>query len=198
MEQSLVVLQGKVFTVDIQSMFGSTNYGWCVTSLPSGVILMAAENIKSSNGIGPVTQRFYFGTVSSEVINVDIQFALVCWSDLTQSADTYTVHVRIVPSDSGNYTPYCENANAACETPSLKYGYPCEQMSIGNAAMPYGVIYNGTNVGASTPMFGTNVPLNMPAFKNNMVVNTPMFGSSVPVVEYGFPPVVKYGFPGCC
>lgn len=223
MEQNLVVLQGKVFTVDIQSMFGSTNYGWCLTSLPSGIVLMAAENITS--GMGPVTQRFYFGAVSSEVINVDIQFSLICWSDFTQTVDSCTVHVRIIPSDSVNYTPYSENANASygcsCnETPSLKYGFPCEQVSIGNAAMPYGVMYNGSNVGASTPIFannvgastpifgnnvGTNTPIfannvgtNTPIFKNSAVGNTPIFGSSVPAVAYGYPPVLKYGFPGCC
>lgn len=214
MEQNFVVLQGKVFTVDIPSMFGSTNYGWCLTSLPAEIILMGAESI--STGYGSAAQRFYFGAISSETINVDIPFVLMCWSDFTQAVDTFTAHVRIVPSDGGSYTPYSENAN-------MRNDYAREQMDTANAAIPYGVIYNGNNAAANTPIFrnntqvntpifGNNVAANTPIFRNNTPANTPIFRNNAPVNTPIFSnnaavstpifgsnlPILAYGYPTCC
>ena len=163
MEQNLIALQGKIFTVDLQSMMGSTNYGWCLTTMPSTLILMATETIPSNN-MGPVIQRFYFGAVSSQPIESDIHFAMICWSDLTQIIGSHTVHLRIVPSENANFMPYSENAGNTCGyTPGLKYGFPCEQAAMANGTMLYGypscptqyvqnTSYNGITPQTNTPI----------------------------------------------
>lgn len=213
MEQNIVALQGKVFTVDIQSMIGSTNYGWCLTSLPTEIILLGTDNI-ASNGVGPVTQRFYFGVVSSAAVNVDIHFALTCWSDLTKVADTFTAHVSIISGESVNFTPYSENAVSlygypcgeaanmkygypCSEAANMKYGYPCDQAETAKAIMPYGVFNSDTAAGA--PFYKNSAAVNTPFYANNAAVGTPFYRSSAALntpFYSGNPPAVAYGYPG--
>lgn len=138
MDKEYVVLEGKIFTVELLSNFGSTNYGWCISSLPEGIIMMGAENIHIG-GSRSVTklQRFYFGVVSSKELQVDINFTMNNWSDLTKVAEYFTAKVRIVPSNSSDFVSYSENvANTAIpyglvytsdnmQDINVKYGYPC-------------------------------------------------------------------------
>lgn len=63
MENSIKAFQGRSFSVTLQSMIGSTNYGWCLTSLPSCFVLTGQVNRPTVRGIGPVNQVFYFMTV---------------------------------------------------------------------------------------------------------------------------------------
>lgn len=143
MEQEFVVLQGKAFTVALQSMLGSTNYGWCVSSMPEGIVLLGTEN-ESSLRMGPVIQKFYFQATSGEQPNVEIKFILACLSDLTKVENEYTLKVRIVQSDSEEFVTFSENAaNAAMPygfvyggEAVMKYGYPCEAQAV-NAKYGY-------------------------------------------------------------
>ena len=136
MSQSIVVSQGATFVVELQSMLGSSNYGWCLSSLPKGVILIGAEAVKlpSPHPIGPVNQKFYFGAYSCDQ-TLTLEFVMTAPSRLEDIKDTYTVDVQIVPADKQQFVPYSENAAAnvkygyACadqeQMPVVKYGYPC-------------------------------------------------------------------------
>lgn len=143
MKSNFVALQGKKFIVELQSRLGSTNYGWCVTSIPKEIILMNMETIPVGGGTASVIQKFCFGVVSSENINVEIDFALTCWSDLTEVSDYFKASVRIVPSNSEEFVSYKqEEANAVIpygfvysENEAMKYGYPC---GVQEANLKYG------------------------------------------------------------
>lgn len=139
MEQNFVVLQGKTFTVELQSMKYSSGYGWCLASLPNELVLLDKECIPVKPGIAPVREIFYFGAVSAENINVEIHFILARSWELSQAADTFTAKVQIVPSETNNFIP-CSN-NMAANTPfynaepAIKYGYPC---GVQDANLKYG------------------------------------------------------------
>lgn len=156
MGKEFVVLQGKTFFVELQSMLGSTNYGWCVKSMPKEIILMGMDNIPVRSGRGPIIQRFYFGAASAEELNVEIDFALTCFSDLTDVSDEFKANIRIMPSESEEFTDYSENdpklapfygiiyaggkgLGGGCpsngQEAAVKYGYPCGTQ---DALMKYG------------------------------------------------------------
>ena len=172
MSQSIVVSQGATFVVELQSMLGSSNYGWCLSSLPKGVILVGTEVVRlpSSHPIGPVNQKFYFGAYSCDQ-TLTLEFVMTAPSCLEDIKDTYTVDVQIVPADKQQFVPYSENAVAnvkygyACadqdQTPVVKYGYPCaDQMPVVKYGYPC--------------------------------------ADQTPVMKYGYPdqpPVMKYGYP---
>ncbi len=196
MEQEFVVLQGKAFTVALQSMLGSTNYGWCVSSMPEGIVLLGTEN-ESSLRMGPVIQKFYFQATSGEQPNVEIKFILACLSDLTKVENEYTLKVRIVQSDSEEFVTFSENAaNAAMPygfvyggEAVMKYGYPCEAQAV-NAKYGYPADELETTVKYGYPCGVQEANL--------------MYGYSCGVKEanlkYGYPCGVqetnlKYGYP---
>lgn len=147
MSKKIVALQGKIFYVELESMLGSTNYGWCVKTLPAGLIFMGEEKIPVAPGIAPVKQQFYFGVVSAENANVEIEFELVCGSDLTKIGDEYKPEVTIVGSNSEDFVPYSENdavSNAVRNSAvrgniNLKYGYPCDNVPILKYGYPGGL-----------------------------------------------------------
>ena len=156
MNKEFVALEGKVFTVELQSQKGSTNYGWCVASLPKEIILMDTENVfVGGRAGGTMLQRFYFGAVSSEEINVTIDFVMTCWSDLTKVSEHFTAEVTIIPKNSSDFVSYSENetnttvaygfiyknefeiqdSEQGVNDINLKYGYPC---GVQDANLKYG------------------------------------------------------------
>ncbi len=91
MEKEYVVLEGKIFTVELLSNLGSANYGWCISKLPEQLIVMGTENIPVGGRCNTtLLQRFYFGAVSAEQAETEISFTMNCWSDLSEVADTFT------------------------------------------------------------------------------------------------------------
>jgi hypothetical protein len=44
-DRKIVAYQGKLFKIVLESNFGSTNIGWCLTSLPVGIALLSEETI---------------------------------------------------------------------------------------------------------------------------------------------------------
>ena len=185
MSQSIVVSQGATFVVELQSMLGSSNYGWCLSSLPKGVILVGTEVVRlpSSHPIGPVNQKFYFGAYSCDQ-TLTLEFVMTAPSCLEDIKDTYTVDVQIVPADKQQFVPYSENAVAnvkygyACadqdQTPVVKYGYPCADQ------MP--VVKYGYPCADQMPVVKYGYPC----------------ADQTPVMKYGYPdqpPVMKYGYP---
>ncbi|MCI8407756.1 MAG: hypothetical protein HFJ09_00565 [Lachnospiraceae bacterium] len=192
MDKEYVVLEGKIFTVELLSNFGSTNYGWCISSLPEGIIMMGAENIHIG-GSRSVTklQRFYFGVVSSKELQVDINFTMNNWSDLTKVAEYFTAKVRIVPSNSSDFVSYSENvANTA-----IPYGLVYANENVANTAIPYGLVYTSDN------MQDINVKYGYPCGMQdaNLKYGYPC-GVQEANLKYGYPCGVqdanlKYGYP---
>ena len=178
MEQNYVALQGKTFVVELQSMRGSTGYGWCLSTLPEEVILIGTDETPAAPGIAPLIQKFYFGVVSAQQINIEIKFILAAPWKLGEAADTYTAKVRIVPSNSGNFAAYGENVN----TPFF------------NANTPF--------FHANTPFFNVNTPFFHDASANTVhAYGYPCGAQDTAAFKYGYPcgaqdtAALKYGYP---
>lgn len=147
MGNSIKAYQGKSFSVTLQSMIGSTNYGWCLMSLPACVVLAGQSNDPVAPGIAPVNQVFYFlvsGAPSKED-RVELDFGLFCLSNAKSGPEeSVTVTVEIesleeIEAVESSFVKYSENtafyapdqaqqglqANLMYGYPSVvKYGYP--------------------------------------------------------------------------
>lgn len=207
MEESITAYQGKFFSVTLQSQLGSTNYGWCLTSMPKEVILVGqinepANNLPQGYVGGLVNQMFYFIAITAPKKQpIELEFGLCC---LTQSPSEVTpfkyeeqvkVAVTVVPSNElseHKFVKYSENAAVYSPEsnpdlasllygypPILKYGYPCSSAN-DCATLKYG--YPCSMNDCATLKYGYP-----PLFK---------YGYP-PVVKYGYPPILKYGYP-CC
>ncbi len=173
MQQEMVVLEGKVFTVDLQSMLGSTAYGWCLAGLPDGIILEGIEMIPTAQGVAPVIQRFYFGVSSVKAPEAELTFVLACTFQPDEIAKEEKISLTIIPHNSDEYVSYNENlrqkeaGNAANAV--IPYGVQFSREAA-QAQMPYGMIYNQNLSGSKAPMlmYGVKPP-------------------TFPCTEYGFP-----------
>ena len=196
MSQSIVVSQGATFVVELQSMLGSSNYGWCLSSLPKGVVLLGIDTVPSPRFIGPVNQKFYFGACSCDQ-TLTLEFVVTASHYLQDIKDTYTVDVQIVPADKQQFVPYSENTIA-----NVKYGYACadqDQMPIGKYGYPYEdqmpVVKYGYPCADQMPVVKYGYPCadQMPVVKYGYPC-----ADQTPVMKYGYPdqpPVMKYGYP---
>lgn len=201
MGESITAYQGKSFSVTLQSHLGSTNYGWCLISMPAEVILVGQSN-DPVNGFSLVNQVFYFIAVGeSKKQSVELDFGLCC---LTQSSPfTYEervkVAVNIIPANDTNgrkFVKYSENAASYSPTHNLdlmavlKYGYPCGQNDM--AALKYGyppVLKYGYPCGqddCATVKYG---------YPPVLKYGYPCGQDDCATVKYGYPPVLKYGYP---
>ena len=191
MANEMVVLQGKAFTIELQSMLGSTNYGWCLTGLPQGIALLSTETEPAGRGIAATVQRFWFGAVSETAEKAEIEFTLIKLADMSATEQKHIVAVTVVPSDSEEFAPYSENSevmfdavrNAAIpygyvlgDQEALKYGYPCGAQ---DAALKYGypcgeqdaAVKYGYPCGAQDAVMNFSVSENPPE----------------PILAYGYP-----------
>ncbi len=202
MQHEMVVLEGKVFTVELQSMLGSTAYGWCLASLPEGIILENIEIVHTSPGISPVIQRFYFGVSSAKAVEAELTFVLACTFQPDEIAKEEKISLTIIPHNSDEYVTFNENlrqkesANAANAV--IPYGVQFSREAA-QAQMPYGMVYNQNflNGGAPILMYGVEPP----AFPR-MKYGYPC-GVQDANMKYGYfckqdePFIAKYGYP-CC
>lgn len=209
MENSIKAYQGKSFSVTLQSMIGSTNYGWCLMSLPACVVLAGQSNDPVAPGIAPVNQVFYFlvsGTPSKED-KVELDFGLFCLSNAKSGPEeSVTVTVEILEEEEAvesSFVKYSENT--AFYAPdqvqqdlqaNLMYGYPCSgdecaSLKYGYPSIPaYKYGYPCSNNECASLKYG------YPSCDTecaNLKYGYPS------VVKYGYPlmPVVKYGYPSC-
>ena len=197
-EKTIVAYQGKAFSVTLQSMIGSTNYGWCLTTMPEGVVLAGVENVPTTQGIGPVNQVFYFGAKDvPENPNVVLEFQLLCLSDFSKSSDQVQINVQLVPynnenMDSNSFVQYSENT------------------AIYNAQIPYGFVLNKTaaksdNAYGDAPLLKYGYPSETPVLKYGYPCGDTTalkYGypcGDTPTLKYGYPcgedPTLKYGYP---
>ncbi len=116
-KNKLVVLQGKVFSVDLVSYLGSTNYGWCLSKLPEGIWLVGYEDTCTGRGYSTTLQQFYFCAVKEpEDEPCVIGFKLACLSNLEEVSQEYSVEVTVVPSNSEKFAQV-----SAYQDVSVKY-----------------------------------------------------------------------------
>ncbi|MCM1273254.1 MAG: hypothetical protein NC220_06545 [Clostridium sp.] len=139
MQNEYVVLEGKIFVVELLSYLGSTNYGWCISKLPEEIIVMGTENVSvGGNYNTTLLQRFYFGVVSKEEQNVDISFTLRDWSNLNEVADDFTAKVKICKSDSAEFASYSGKMAKVI----MPYGLVCPDNCVQNSCQDYGLPYD--------------------------------------------------------
>lgn len=203
MNNNYTVLEGKSFTVDLMSNVGSTNYGWCLTSMPKEIILFGTDTIPVEPIMagGKSIQRFYFGAKSSENTQVTLQFELLCMSELSKAEGTYTLEVQIVPCNSDDYVKYSENAEQAAipygyvydnnPIQAEKYGYPCGAQDAMTASLKYGY---PCATQTALDAFPLSVKYGYPCTVAYGVPN-PTLDYGYPVVAYGYPCRVAYGYP---
>ncbi len=181
-KQAINVNRGEIFSVTLQSMIGSTNYGWCMTSMPKGISLFAQCNEPASSGIGPVNQIFHFLAIIPAK-DMKIEFKLLCLSEPDKVEKELSINVFISNTDKvrglGDFVRYSENS-AIYEGPSKKWS---PSMVIAYAA-PYPQGYGDCCNDNCNTLYGY----------------PPIEKYGYPPVEfkYGYPPTtVKYGYPDC-
>lgn len=191
MGNSIKAYQGKSFSVTLQSMIGSTNYGWCLMSLPSCVVLAGQSNEPVAPGIAPVNQKFYFlvSGAPSKGDKVELNFGLFCLSNAKSGPEeSVTVTVEIVLLDEkeaaeSSFVKYSENT--AFYVPdqlqqnlqaNLMYGYPC----YGNECASFKYGYPCSDNECASLKYGY-----------------PSCDTECTNLKYGYPLVVKYGYPSC-
>lgn len=103
MNEKLEVYEGKVFSVVLQSMLGSTPYGWCLKSLPEGIILMGCENVPAVPGreMGPLNQMFYLASYNAPgQQTLEIEFICTSMINVKDVKDTVKIELLVVlPAD---------------------------------------------------------------------------------------------------
>jgi hypothetical protein len=202
-EKAIVAYQGKSFKVTLQSMIGSTNYGWCLMSMPAGIVLAGQVNEPTAQGIAPVNQVFYFIAVDvpAKGNEVDLKFGMYCLSQVAypfKPKKAVTIKVKVIPCNADNgaedkfvkYSEghaYYENDDLVA---NLKYGYPCSLESQAN--LKYG--YPCTPEGQANFKYGYPCTAEGQA---NFKYGYPCTTDSQANLKYGYPCLLKYGFPNC-
>lgn len=187
--QEMVAYEGKVFQVNLQSMLGSSPYGWALSNLPEGIVLEAVETsqLAAGNTIGPVVQSFYLGVTAVKEYNVKLTFLLLCSFEPKKIVDSCTVNLRIVPENANQFATYSDNAAASTGSAmnntdpiQTKYGFPCVMQDSAlmygfNCAQPQAV----TGRGAGDDQ-NTHVAYGMPCTKYGLACQP-----AVAAVDYG-------------
>ena len=141
MAKEMIVLQGKSFSIDLQSMLGSTCWGWCLTRLPQGIALIGMETIPTAAGVAPVIQRFWFGALSAVKDKAEIGFTLINLSDMTSAKQKVDVNVTVIPKDSEDFAKFSENCDDAVD-PVGPTWEECKVYSSAKARIAHGGSYN--------------------------------------------------------
>lgn len=209
MESIIIAQVDHTFDIFLESMVGSTGYGWCLKTIPDGVELISTENIPVRAGVAPVRQIFTFAALKPLKGGLII-FDLLCLYDLSnESADQATFKIDIHDKDENDKLKeqiggqkFFRGAGAMVHAkpippygfadpgkvhplygfpPSLLYGYPAPDCT-------RSVINSTTNC-----ILKYGNPFGIAA-ENDVACNL-KYG--YPLLKYGYPPVYKYGFPLC-
>jgi len=90
---------GHSFDIILESMAGSTGYGWCLKSMPSGVELISTDEMPVKKGIAPVRQIFTFAALKP-LKNGLIEFDLLCLYNLClEPADHASFQIDVHDKD---------------------------------------------------------------------------------------------------
>nr|WP_320058139.1 hypothetical protein [uncultured Bacteroides sp.] len=213
MEESITAYQGKSFNVTLQSYLGSTNYGWCLISLPKGIILAGQINepVDCCGRSSLVNQIFFFIATEASQSQLELDFGLCCLTQNPSAVTPFkyeekvTVFVNVVPANTiegSKFVKYSDNA--AIYSPStgndlmaaLKYGYPCNLEA--NVGLKYG--YPCSQDASTLMKYG--YPCGQEAAGTVLKYGYPCGQEAAGVVlKYGYPcaqdagTLVKYGYP---
>jgi hypothetical protein len=220
-DKKVTVCLGKLFKVVLESNFGTTNIGWCLTHLPTGIALLAEETLLSTPRVGASVQQV-FSFTALEVKTTALEFRLIrhtaTISDEALGKVTVKLEVKAEESsiDKTNFVEYSENTATVAATENdgdctqvLKYGYP-PYMKYGYPPAPEGGAVPCppiTGPGGTIVAYGFPPPVKYGYPGSFVKYGYPPAGASVDcavvqddcgchVVKYGFPPPVKYGYPG--
>ncbi|MFA6336020.1 MAG: hypothetical protein WCX48_10820 [Bacteroidales bacterium] len=201
-DASAVIAQlGHSFDIILESMVGSTGYGWCLKGIPAGVELISTENVPIRKGVAPVRQIFTFAAIEP-IKGGLIEFDLLCLYNLScEIADHSAYQVYIYREDENDELarkigssrfikgtgtmvhakPIPPYGFADCEKAILLYGFPPD-----NSKCP-GIIDSKANclLKYGNP-FGVSTDESECQLKYGYPITT----------KYGYPPpIYKYGFP---
>jgi len=120
------------FDLILESMVGSTGYGWCLKSMPAGIELISTENIPIRTGVAPVRQIFTFAALKP-LKNGLIEFDLLFLPDLSrEAADHAAFRIDIHDKD--------ENDVLKNEIGGQKFLKSTGAMVHAKPAIPYGFV----------------------------------------------------------
>jgi len=197
---------GHSFDIILESMVGSTGYGWCLKAMPAGVELISTENMPIRAGIAPTRQIFTFAALKPMKDKL-IEFDLLCLFDLSRDcADHAIFEVDIHDVDENDALKkeigghkFLKGSGAMVHArPIPPYGFADSEKAI----LLYGF--------PPSPLYGYPVsdcsPSVIESKTNCLLKYGNPFGVAVdeaecnlkygyPVVKYGYPPIYKYGFP---
>jgi hypothetical protein len=74
-QKTVLAVIGQPIQISLQSMVGSTGYGWYLTSLDDGVALSSAVIVPTATGIAPVIHQFDF--IATKTGTFKVQFQLL-------------------------------------------------------------------------------------------------------------------------
>ncbi len=184
--QAINVRRGEMFTVTLQSSIGSTNYGWCLTSMPAGVYLFAQCNEPAGKGISTVNQVFHFLAITPANGIMKIDFKLLCLSDPDKVEKELSIGVFVTTGIEnadglGGFVRYSENS-AVYEENSKKWSPSMMVLYAAPSVKGYDTC-TCDNDDCCTLKYGY----------------PPMEKYGFPPVEfkYGYPLTLKYGYPNC-
>lgn len=197
---------GHSFDIILESMVGSTGYGWCLKAMPDGIELISTEDVPVKKGIAPTRQIFTFAALKP-MKNKAIEFELLCLYNLSQpAADKAIYEIEVHDVD--------ENDVLKKEIGVHKFLRGSSAMVHAKPIPPYGFTDPGKIIPLygfpPNPLYGYPVsdfaPSIIASQTNCLVKYGNPFGVAVsdaecnlkygyPVVKYGYPPIYKYGFP---
>ena len=198
MANEMVVLQGKKFTVELQSMLGSSGFGWSLTGLSKGIALLDTTMSPSTYArmVAPVIQKFEFVAIAAPEDKAEIEFTMISFATMEVSKQKHTVMVKVIPSDSEEFVKLSENCEPmfrdVCNS-MPPYGFPSPkevQDSVVNAMYGY-------NCGTFNPLVLYGFPANQDV---TLKYGYPCGVQDAVNVKYGYPcgdqdVLVKYGYP---
>jgi hypothetical protein len=91
--KTIAVVVGQPVQINLQSMAGSTGYGWYLTRLDGGLALSSTAVIPTAQGIAPVSHQFSF--IATKAGSYNVVFDLLAPWRPTEIADSETYVVTI-------------------------------------------------------------------------------------------------------
>jgi hypothetical protein len=195
------------FDIILESMVGSTGYGWCLKSLPSGIELISTDQMPVRTGIAPERQIFTFAPLKP-LKKGSIEFDLLCLFDLSrESADHVTflidIHDKeendVLKNEIGGHKFIKGSGVMVHAKPIQPYGFANPEKAIPLYGFPPTLLYGYPSVSdCATSVIHSNA--------NCVLKYGNPFGIAVeasecnlkygyPLMKYGYPPIYKYGFP---
>jgi hypothetical protein len=140
---------GQVIDISLESMMGSTGYGWEVAELTGSVFLFGITTTPSQSGtIGPVTQSFHLR--GAKVGKAKITFVLTAAWKVEDPIKTLTYDFIVTEAEKPSEDDLKLNGFVAAPQPNVRQPQPNQPVSLYAVWPPYGMpdpwqrLYYGT------------------------------------------------------